>query len=156
MCSAGKPNRWCRQGRTCGNKDIPVWLRPYLIAPSWQSANRKSVIHTSIPIDYMDQYGRYPERGRGKGQTILVSTRWSLKISWAMANGPRPMTDQRHHFCLLNMLYFNETDSAVESEQISIILWKNFVISFQEDATRDVFNTLQKRSNSITVKYARR
>ena len=48
-------------------------------------------------------------------------------------------------FCLLNMLYFNEKDSAVETEQISIVLGKNFVISFQEDATRDVFNPLRER-----------
>ena len=43
------------------------------------------------------------------------------------------------------MLYFNEKDSAVETEQISIILGKNFVISFQEDETRDVFDPLRER-----------
>lgn len=48
-------------------------------------------------------------------------------------------------FCLMNMLYFNEKDSAVEHEQISIVLGKNFVISFQEDADRDVFNPLRER-----------
>lgn len=46
-------------------------------------------------------------------------------------------------FCLLNMLYYNERESAVEQEQISIVLGKNFVISFQEDASRDVFNLLR-------------
>jgi magnesium transporter len=48
-------------------------------------------------------------------------------------------------FCLLNMLYFNEKDSAVETEQISIVLGKNFVLSFQEDASRDVFNPLRDK-----------
>jgi magnesium transporter len=48
-------------------------------------------------------------------------------------------------FCLLNMLYFNEKDSAVEAEQISIVLGKNFVLSFQEDASRDVFNPLRDK-----------
>jgi magnesium transporter len=48
-------------------------------------------------------------------------------------------------FCVLNMLYFNENDSAVEAEQISIALGKDFVISFQEDATRDVFNPLREK-----------
>ena len=43
------------------------------------------------------------------------------------------------------MLYFNDKDSTVETEQISIVLGKNFVISFQEDATRDVFNPLRER-----------
>ena len=40
-------------------------------------------------------------------------------------------------FCLLNMLYFNEQNSTVETEQISIILGDKFVLSFQEDASRD-------------------
>ena len=43
------------------------------------------------------------------------------------------------------MLYFNEEQSSVETEQISIILGKNFVISFQEDANRDVFNSLRDK-----------
>ena len=43
------------------------------------------------------------------------------------------------------MLYFNEEIISVESEQISIVLGKNFVISFQEDATRDVFNPLREK-----------
>lgn len=48
-------------------------------------------------------------------------------------------------FCLLNMLYYNETTTSVEQEQISIVLGKNFVLSFQEDAKRDVFNPLRDR-----------
>ena len=61
--------------------------------------------------------------------------------------GQRPKMDEIDGllFCLLNMLYFNDKDSAVEIEQISIVLGKNFVISFQEDATRDVFNPLRER-----------
>jgi len=61
--------------------------------------------------------------------------------------GQRPKMDDINGlvFCLLYMLYFNEKDSAVETEQISIILGKNFVISFQEDATRDVFNGLRDK-----------
>jgi len=46
-------------------------------------------------------------------------------------------------FCLLNMLYYNEKALAVEQEQISIVLGKNFVISFQEDASRDVLDSLR-------------
>jgi magnesium transporter len=61
--------------------------------------------------------------------------------------GQRPKMDEIDGllFCLLNMLYFNEKDSSVEIEQISIVLGKNFVISFQEDAARDVFNPLRER-----------
>jgi magnesium transporter len=72
-----------------------------------------------------------------------------------MSIGQRPKMDDIDGvmFCLLNMLYFNEKDSAVETEQISIVLSKQFVITFQEDASRDVFNPLrdklQFRSNKI-------
>ncbi len=61
--------------------------------------------------------------------------------------GQRPKMDEIEGivFCLLNMMYFNEKDSAVEVEQVSIVLGKNFVISFQEDAAKDVFNPLRDR-----------
>ncbi len=67
--------------------------------------------------------------------------------------GQRPKMDEINGllFCVLNMMYFNENESSVETEQISIVLGKNFVISFQEDASRDVFNALRdkiKLSNS--------
>jgi magnesium transporter len=48
-------------------------------------------------------------------------------------------------FCLLNMLYFNDQKKTVETEQISIILGPNYVLSFQEDAHRDVFNPIRTR-----------
>jgi len=61
--------------------------------------------------------------------------------------GQRPKMDELDGlvFCLLNMMYFNAETSAVEVEQISIVLGKNFVISFQEDAHKDVFNPLRER-----------
>lgn len=48
-------------------------------------------------------------------------------------------------YCLLNMLYFDKSKRAVEVEQISIILGKDYVISFQADATKDVFDTVRKK-----------
>lgn len=61
--------------------------------------------------------------------------------------GQRPKMDELNGlvFCLLNMLYFNEKDSSVETEQVSIILGRNFVISFQEDASRDVFDPVRDK-----------
>jgi magnesium transporter len=55
--------------------------------------------------------------------------------------------DELNHliYCLLNMLYFNSEFSSVESEQISIVLGSNFVLSFQEDASRDVFDLLRQK-----------
>ena len=48
-------------------------------------------------------------------------------------------------FCLLNMLYYNEKNKTVETEQISIVLGDHFVLSFQEDASRDVFDPLRNK-----------
>ena len=61
--------------------------------------------------------------------------------------GQRPKMDEVDSilFCLLNMLYFNEQTGAVEVEQISIVLGADFVLSFQEDANRDVFNNLREK-----------
>lgn len=63
------------------------------------------------------------------------------------SSGQRPKMDELNQllFCLLNMLYFNEATGSVESEQISIILGSNFVLSFQEDPSRDVFNPLREK-----------
>ena len=61
--------------------------------------------------------------------------------------GQRPKVDDIDGvmFCLLNMLYFDENESSVEVEQISIVLGEKFVLSFQEDASRDVFNPLRDK-----------
>lgn len=55
-------------------------------------------------------------------------------------------------FCLLSMLYFNPTSNTVETEQISIVLGKNFVISFQEIAGKDVFSSLRGKLKLTTSK----
>ena len=70
-----------------------------------------------------------------------------------MSVGQRPKMDEMDPvlFCLLNMLFFNEKTGSVETEQIGIVLGKGFVISFQEDATRDVFDSIrEKLRNNIS------
>ncbi len=64
-----------------------------------------------------------------------------------LSQGQRPKMDEiRDHLsCVLNMLYYNTEYKTVETEQISIILGKNIVISFQEDASRDVFNPIREK-----------
>ncbi len=47
--------------------------------------------------------------------------------------------------CLLPMIYYNAESNAVETEQVSIVLGEGFVISFQEDPHRDVFNPIRER-----------
>jgi magnesium transporter len=64
-----------------------------------------------------------------------------------LSQGQRPKMDEikDHLSCVLNMLYYNTEYKTVETEQISIVLGKNIVISFQEDASRDVFNPIREK-----------
>jgi magnesium transporter len=64
-----------------------------------------------------------------------------------LSQGQRPKFDEmpNHLSCLLNMLYFNSKSITVDTEQVTLILGKNFVISFQEDAGRDVFNPIREK-----------
>lgn len=70
-----------------------------------------------------------------------------LIIEDILSIGQRPKMDEINGilFCSMSMLYFNERHSSVETEQISIVLGTNYVISFQEDASRDVFNPLREK-----------
>lgn len=72
-----------------------------------------------------------------------------LLVEDILSVNQRPKMDEveGRMLCLLNMLYFNENKRMVETEQISVILGENFVISFQEDASRDVFNPLRLKLN---------
>ncbi len=81
-----------------------------------------------------------------------------LVIEDILSINQRPKLDEAENsvFCLLNMLYYNEETFAVEQEQISIILSKDVVISFQEDARRDVFNSLREKLKSPLSKIRQR
>ncbi len=72
--------------------------------------------------------------------------------------GQRPKMDDVEGilFCLLNMLYFNTTTRTVETEQISIALGSDFVISFQEDGRRDVFDPLRNKLRMANSKIRQR
>ncbi|MEO5682759.1 MAG: magnesium/cobalt transporter CorA [Chitinophagaceae bacterium] len=70
-----------------------------------------------------------------------------LIIEDILSVNQRPKMDdvEGRLFCLLNMLYYNEKNKTVETEQISIVLGDHFVLSFQEDASRDVFDPLRNK-----------
>jgi magnesium transporter len=82
----------------------------------------------------------------------------ALLIEDILSMHQRPKMDEVEGvlFCLLNMLYFNNTTKAVETEQISIVLGKDFVISFQEDASRDVFDPIRSKLKITNSKIRQR
>lgn len=75
-----------------------------------------------------------------------------------LSMGQRPKMDDVEGilFCLLNMLYFNSASRTVETEQISIAVGRDFVISFQEDGSRDVFDPLRNKLRMANSKIRQR
>ena len=99
--------------------------------------------------------------GLRKADVEAVCARYDihpLVVEDILSINQRPKIDEAENsiFCLLNMLYYNEETYAVEQEQISIILAKDVVISFQEDAHRDVFNSLREKLKSSNSKIRQR
>ena len=78
----------------------------------------------------------------------------ALIIEDIISVGQRPKMDEMDPvmYCLLNMLYFNDKTGAVETEQISIVLGKSFVLSFQEDSNRDVFDPIREKLRAANSK----
>lgn len=70
-----------------------------------------------------------------------------LTLDDILSVGQRAKTDELDDviYCLLPMLYFNTEFNTVESEQVSILLFKNMVLSFQEDLQRDPFNPVREK-----------
>ena len=59
----------------------------------------------------------------------------------------RPKMDEVESifYCLLNMLYWDEITQTVDQEQVSIVLGNGFIITFQEDPSRDVFDPIRDK-----------
>lgn len=78
----------------------------------------------------------------------------NLVVEDILSNGQRAKMDEIEEvmFCLLPMIYYNEEAGQVETEQVSIVLGRGFVISFQEDPLRDVFNPLREKLRIGNVK----
>ncbi len=70
----------------------------------------------------------------------------SLLVEDIMSRNERPKMEETEGviFCVLPMMFFNEGGGCVELEQVSIVLGKDFILSFQEEATRDVFEPIRK------------
>ncbi|MBU1061458.1 MAG: magnesium/cobalt transporter CorA [Candidatus Omnitrophica bacterium] len=70
----------------------------------------------------------------------------SLVLEDIVNTGQRPKIEDfdDYIFIVLKMISYNESKSEIESEQVSLILGPNFVISFQE-REGDVFNSIRER-----------
>ncbi len=99
--------------------------------------------------------------GLRKADVDAISEKFSIHqliTEDILSVGQRPKVDEVEGvlYCLLNMLYYNETTQIVDQEQISIILGKGFVITFQEDPHRDVFNPIRDKLKIPNTKLRQR
>ena len=95
--------------------------------------------------------------GINKKEVESISNHFSvhqLIVDDILSVNQRPKMDEINDtlFCVLNMLYFNDQNSTVETEQISMVLGKSFILSFQEDANRDVFDGVRDKVKLNTSK----
>lgn len=97
-----------------------------------------------------DRYHWIDVAGLRKDVVNEIASSFDIHPLWTediLTVGQRPKMDEAETqmYALLYMMYFNSSSSSVESEQVSLIMGSNFVISFQEDARRDLFDPVRKR-----------
>ncbi|MBS1782360.1 MAG: magnesium/cobalt transporter CorA [Bacteroidetes bacterium] len=82
----------------------------------------------------------------------------NLIVEDILSEGQRAKMDEIDNvlFCLVPMLYYNEATGQIEMEQVSIILGLGYVLSFQEDAFRDVFSPLREKLRAAGSKLRQR
>lgn len=70
-----------------------------------------------------------------------------LLVSDILTIGQRAKMDELGEvlFAVLPMLYYNEVSGSVETEQVSLVLGSDFVLSFQEEPERDAFDRVRER-----------
>ncbi len=76
-----------------------------------------------------------------------------------MSRNERPKMEETEGviFCVLPMMFFSDSvHGCVELEQVSIVLGKDFILSFQEEATRDVFEPIRKHLRDAESKLRHR
>lgn len=66
----------------------------------------------------------------------------------------RPKMDEIDGYftCVMQMIYYNETEEAVVNEQVSFVLGKNYLLTFQDEARRDLFNPIRDKLKTAGTK----
>lgn len=70
-----------------------------------------------------------------------------LTVDDILSQGQRAKTDEiaDYLFCLVPMLRYNEREGSLDTEQVSMLLMKNAVLSFQDEITWDAFDTVREK-----------
>ena len=98
---------------------------------------------TWIDVDRIDHVKTIEKLGECYGLHPLV-------LEDILNTDQRPKMEEydSYSFIVLKMLYYRDQSGQVDAEQVSLILGKNFVLSFQEGKEGDVFGPLRDRIRS--------
>ena len=98
---------------------------------------------TWIDVDRIDHVETIEKLGECYGLHPLV-------LEDILNTDQRPKMEEydSYSFIVLKMLYYRDQSGQVDAEQVSLILGKNFVLSFQEGKEGDVFGPLRDRIRS--------
>ena len=95
---------------------------------------------TWINVDGLSDVGLIEKLGGHFGIHHLV-----LEDILHTAQRPKMEDYEKHIYVVIRMLTWHEEERAVGSEQVSLVLGDNFVISFQETVVGDVFDNVRDR-----------
>ena len=133
-------------------KEIPAETKIYVYDYNTASIQSEAVEDIEQCFAYIDKASItwINMDGINKNELDKISTRFGIHQliqEDILSYGQRPKMDEVESilYVLLNMLYYNEETMGVEQEQISIVLGNKFIISFQEDASRDVFDPIRDK-----------
>jgi magnesium transporter len=94
---------------------------------------------TWINIDGLHQVDIIEKLGKSFGLHPLI-----LEDIVNTHQRPKMEEFEQHNYIVLKMLIYNEETHEIQTEQVSLILGKNYVISFQE-REGDIFETIRER-----------
>jgi magnesium transporter len=88
-----------------------------------------------------------PEKIEAIGKAFALHP---LTIEDIMNTEQRPKLEDYgdYLYIVMKMLRYDAKEMEVESEQVSIVLGKNFVLCFQEGAAGDVFDSIRQHLNT--------
>lgn len=117
--------------------------------------NTKDVYDCLVDLDLEDTIYWINVNGIKKKDVRRLCSHFNvhnLLVDDILSLGQRAKSDalDDHLFCILPMLRYNMDGKTIEKEQLSIILGKNYVISFQEESLRDPFNPLRKKLRTVS------
>lgn len=129
-------------------EDVRITVYDY--TPNLLSEHELTSVEGSFPFRTNEHVSWINVDGLRKADVEKVGAYYDIHpliVEDILSMGQRPKMDEVEGilYCLLNMLYFNEQQQTVEQEQISVVLGRGFVLTFQEDPKRDVFNPIRDK-----------